>query len=214
MSDAKVPVSFGLAPSRRPAAAPSALPVAATVVPVIIAVIVVAVRDILVRADLISGRQWIPIIFNWLADVPWQWWAAPAGLLACLVGLLLLVVSVLPRRRTHIRLAPAEHDLWTRPVDFCRMCSATAEMVPGIMGVHTTYFARRVVINARGGGASMDELRSRVEKAVLPLIDVLDDSPEVKVHVSLLGRSPAQLHDDRFSDVRTRSKSERSGDDK
>ncbi|WP_018023281.1 DUF6286 domain-containing protein [Corynebacterium ulceribovis] len=199
------PVSFGLRPSRRPAAAPGALAVAATVVPVIIAIIVIAVRDILVRADLVNGDQWIPIIFGWLADAPWQWWVVPAGLAVIAIGIGLMVVASLPRRRTHIRLSPAEHDLWTRPVDFCRMCSATAEMVPGIMGVHSTFYGRRVIINARGGGASVEELRSRVEKAVTPLVDVLEDTPELKVNVSLLGYTPEELRDEHLSDLKRRS---------
>ncbi len=81
-------------------------------VPLLLAVVAlgaIAVRDALVSLGWVAGSRWIDAVPRIADDVRWSWWAWPATIGAVVLGLLLLVAAVKPRRRSH---TPVSHELW------------------------------------------------------------------------------------------------------
>lgn len=82
-------------------------------VPLLLAVIalgVIAVRDALVSLGWVAGSRWIDTVPRIADDVRWSsWWAWPATVGAIVLGLVLLIAALKPRRRSHI---PVSGDLW------------------------------------------------------------------------------------------------------
>ncbi|KRD13058.1 hypothetical protein ASE48_30770 [Mycobacterium sp. Root265] len=69
---------------------------------VLIAVGLIAAGAVAIREALTSADPWIAPALRWAADLQWQWWVWPLAVAAAVVGLVLLVASVTPRRRTHV----------------------------------------------------------------------------------------------------------------
>lgn len=69
---------------------------------VLVATALIAAGGLAIRDALNSADPWIAPALRWAADAQWQWWVWPIAAVAALVGLLLLVASVTPRRRTHV----------------------------------------------------------------------------------------------------------------
>lgn len=82
---------------------------ASTATGVLIAFAVIAVGAIAIRDAVSSGSDWISLALNWAAHQQWQWWCWPAAALGALAGLVLLIVAVKPRRRTHLEVGD---DVW------------------------------------------------------------------------------------------------------
>jgi len=81
-------------------------------VPLLLSVLalgVLAVRDTVVSLGWVAGRRWLDTVPRIADDVQWDWWAWPATIGAIVVGLVLLIAAVKPRRRSH---APVTDDLW------------------------------------------------------------------------------------------------------
>lgn len=77
----------------------------------VIAAGVVAVREALIAVGWIGGTAWIDPALDWAAQTQWQWWTWPAVILTVLVGVVLLVIAVKPRRRAYL---PVGDGVWVR----------------------------------------------------------------------------------------------------
>ncbi len=82
---------------------------ASTVTGVLIALALTAVGAVAIRDAVTSDTEWIGTALGWLGNAHWQWWLWPAAVVAALVGLVLLVAAVKPRRRTHV---PVGDGVW------------------------------------------------------------------------------------------------------
>lgn len=69
---------------------------------VLIAVGLIAAGAVAIREALTTADPWIAPALRWAAEAHWQWWIWPAATVAAVLGLVLLVASVTPRRRTHV----------------------------------------------------------------------------------------------------------------
>ncbi|MBS4102603.1 hypothetical protein [Tsukamurella paurometabola] len=81
-------------------------------VPLLLAVIAlgaIAVRDAAVSIGWVAGSRWIDAVPRIADDVRWSWWAWPASVGAVVLGLVLVIAAVKPRRRSH---APVSGELW------------------------------------------------------------------------------------------------------
>lgn len=95
--------------------------------PLLLALLVLgglAVRDTIVSLGWAAGDRWLDAVPRIADDVRWDWWAWPATIGAIVVGLVLLVAAVKPRRHSH---TPVTDELWfSRRIDVDRR---TAEEV-------------------------------------------------------------------------------------
>lgn len=81
-------------------------------VPLLLAVVVlggIAVRDTVVSLGWMAGDRWLDAVPRIADDVRWDWWAWPATVAAIVVGLILVLAAVKPRRRSH---KPVTDELW------------------------------------------------------------------------------------------------------
>jgi hypothetical protein len=74
----------------------------AGVVSVLIALTLIGAGAVFIREALTPADSWITPILGWVSNAHWQFWFWPAAVLAGLMGLVLLVAAITPRRRTHI----------------------------------------------------------------------------------------------------------------
>lgn len=74
----------------------------ATYIAVLIGAAMTAAGAVAIREALTTADPWIAPALQWTADAQWQWWVWPVAALAAVLGLVLLVAAVTPRRRTHV----------------------------------------------------------------------------------------------------------------
>ncbi|QCH22859.1 hypothetical protein [Mycobacteroides salmoniphilum] len=63
---------------------------------------VIALRDAAIGVGWVGGSMWTATVAGWVQHAHWMWWTWPAAVVAGIAGLILLVLAVKPRRRTHI----------------------------------------------------------------------------------------------------------------
>ncbi|AYJ47680.1 hypothetical protein [Rhodococcus sp. P1Y] len=90
-----------------PKAAPKATAVAVLLALALCALAVVAGRDALIEFGALTGGTWIAPAIDTLMGTTAQGWMLPAGIAAAVVGLVLVLLTLLPRRKTH---RPTESD--------------------------------------------------------------------------------------------------------
>ncbi|GAA1003065.1 hypothetical protein GCM10009551_077420 [Nocardiopsis tropica] len=81
-------------------------------VPVLFAFLVLgvlALRDSLVSLGWVGGGRWIDAVPRIADDLRWAWWTWPAAIAAIVVGLVLVIAAVKPRKRSH---TPISDELW------------------------------------------------------------------------------------------------------
>ena len=88
------------APARTPRAPAAASYTGALLSVLLVAAGVVGIRDGLVAASALNGSLWTTDAVNWLDGLRFAYWMPPAGVLAVILGLVLVLVAVTPRRRT------------------------------------------------------------------------------------------------------------------
>ncbi|MEH3129110.1 MAG: hypothetical protein PGN27_04005 [Mycolicibacterium neoaurum] len=106
-AEAPPPEAVGIAPRRF---APRRI-AGATYCGVIVAVLLMALGAMAIRDALTPEDPWIAPALSALAGVRWQWWTSPAAVMAALIGALLLITAVKPRKRTH---EPVDDLVWVR----------------------------------------------------------------------------------------------------
>ena len=109
-----------------PAAAPKASPVARWITVLaglaFLGGAVVIGHDVWVRLQEADGQtEWLPELYDQLTlnliDITWV--AVAVGIVVMLVGLALVIASLKPRQKTHLRVQ-SPVSIWTRPVDIAR----------------------------------------------------------------------------------------------
>ena len=106
-AEAPVPEAVGIAARRF---APRRI-AGATYCGVTVAVLLMAIGAVAIRDALTPEDPWIAPVLSALADAHWQWWTWPGAVAAALIGAVLLIVAVKPRKRTH---EPVDDLVWVR----------------------------------------------------------------------------------------------------
>ncbi|GAC66461.1 hypothetical protein [Gordonia soli] len=164
-----------------PSANPSAAVAGVFVGLALLGLAVVAVRDLLVRVGWVDGEEWLHTTAVQIAGLQWWDWMWAAAIGSVLVGGLLVLSALRPRRRTHVSLAGYE-VLWTRRGDVARRCSTAVLAEPGVEHATTVVGRRRVALTvtaARPDAVDTDVLRSIVDGVLADL----DRRPRVKIRV-------------------------------
>lgn len=173
---------------RPPTASPAAVPVAVVLAVALIGVAFVAGREFLIDHGTLVGAPWIGNTIDWIADLHWAPWMIGAAVGSVVLGLLLLVLGLKPRTRTHtgatspVSSAPM---VWLRPTDVARICSDHAGSVPGVESARTTVTKKRVTVEVHRSADSDDAaLTESVREAVAPTLAVLADTRKTRVRVT------------------------------
>lgn len=179
---APVPVVSPLPPLAHPAAAPAAALIAVGA----LALAFAAARELLIVRGTYAGAPWLRNSFEWFGRLHWQSWIAPVAATLVLLGVVLVVVAVKPRRRTHVPLQVSGPvpTVWMRRTDLARMCSAHASTLPGVHTARTVVDRRRALVSIVGSGEeSTADLVAAVRGAVAPNLALLAEPITLVVQV-------------------------------
>lgn len=162
-------------PSKPAAAPPPLAPAAAHYVGVISALLVIAlgavgIRDGIAAAGWISGPSWTQAAVDWFDGQSAHGWMVPVGVLAAVLGLVLIGTALSPRRRTAIPVN-ATTSVYLDVSDTAKLAAAAARVVPGVTKAHASATRRAVKVTARttGPDVTTDAITSAVRAALQPL---------------------------------------------
>lgn len=158
-------------------APPRRRPAAAVVAPVLAAVLigtgVVAVRDLFVSQGWTTGTTWIGSVLESLDGLTATWWVVAIGVALALVGLVLVIVALKPRRLSHQETA-LSGDVWIDDAAIGSLASSAAEETPGAAGATARVTRRRVSVTVQSHDPHINE---QVETAVRRRLDGFTDRP-------------------------------------
>lgn len=175
------------AAGRTPVAAPAAGFLGLVFAALLFAVGVVALRDAVIAAGWVNGPLWVDAAIDWIDGLKFATWMIPAGIVALLVGMWMVICALKPRRKTAIA-AAARSSVWINPVDLARAASHTAHTVPGVLAVRSVATRRKLTITAEVTEASNTSISAAIEAAVHDIAAVLAEAPKITVRTRTGGR--------------------------
>lgn len=140
---------------------------------------VVLLHDAIAEADSRPGRTWTAAILDGANGLTAQWWMMPAGALAALAGLWLVVTALRPRSRKTLAVNSAT-GVFLRTRDVARLASAAAEDVDGVRSARSVAGRRAVVVTV---ASSTQEIAEQVRQAVHERLALLSEPMRVTVRV-------------------------------
>lgn len=196
-------VSPGVSPGVSPSATPTITPTAAkapaaspaTVVTgvllalVLLGVAVVFARDALLAAGALTGTPWL----RWFADKaelisstsPWMLWAGPV---AVVVGLVLLVAALKPRRSTHWALD--EDGIYIGRTDAARLVANAAHEAGSVVAARADVAGRRGVrVLARTVASDTTGVTAAIDRAAAARLTPLRPTPSIRTRVVVSSES-------------------------
>ncbi|MUL63008.1 hypothetical protein BOO86_00915 [Mycobacterium sp. CBMA 234] len=175
------------APGRAPVAAATARYIAVVLALVVLIGGVVALREAGVVLGWLAGTPWIGTAATALNGLRSQWWMAPAGAGALVLGVWLVVVALRPRRKTVVAV-DAAGSVWMRPRDVARLASYAASCVPGVEVLNSAATRREVTMYVGlTGGESDVAAKGAIAAAVGSATEILVPTPRIVVRIGTSG---------------------------
>ncbi|GAB3942638.1 DUF6286 domain-containing protein [Corynebacterium tapiri] len=115
---------------------------------------------LLIAAGLVAARELLVMYrppqgwTSWLEPIPQALQSmtkeliAISGAIALLIGLILLVAALAPRKKRYREVSQATPSVWMRPVDIARFTTARAKQVPGVINATSLAKKNRVTVEA------------------------------------------------------------------
>ncbi|WP_187776135.1 Asp23/Gls24 family envelope stress response protein [Antrihabitans cavernicola] len=177
--DAAPELPGGLVPRATPAAA--SVGVLASLL--LIAGGVVAIREVLIGAGAIGGARWSPPVVDWIDGLQAQSWMVPAGVGAALLGVILVLLAIKPRRRTHRALLL--EGVFLRRNDLGDLLETAVGRVEGAVAGRATSSKRSAKITVTAlPDADTKTVHRDVTDAVAREVAILTPVPNIKVKVA------------------------------
>ncbi len=148
----------------------------------LVALGVVAIRDALVRAGLLGGKEWAEEAAKACDNLTPQVWIVPAGAVAVIVGVVLIVTALRPRPKRGIRLAATTGIYLTRS-SVQRLAKTAAAAVDGVDTTAIAGGRRKLEVDATTLAAQPEVTRERIEHAIRDRLSALETPPTVKVRI-------------------------------
>lgn len=168
--------------AKTPVAAPAATGVSVVLAVGLIALGIVAIRDALIDGGALAGAPWITPALDYLDGLTAQTWMLPAGVGIAVVGALLIIAALKPRKRTHQPLRT--QDTWIASRDISRVARATATNITGVASATVSGSTRQLTVEVtplagfdRTG--LTETVRANVSEALAPLVTV----PRIKTRI-------------------------------
>lgn len=175
------------APGRSPVAAATARYVAVALALVVMLGGVVSLREAGIELGWVDGTPWIGAAITALNGLRSQWWMVPAGAVALILGLWLVVVAVRPRRKTVVAV-DAAGSVWMRPRDVARLASHAASCVPGVEVLNSAATRRKVTMYVGITGIESDAAaKGSIAAAVGSATEILIPTPKIVVRIGTSG---------------------------
>lgn len=173
-----------------PRSSPIAAITAVVIAVLFITLAVVGIHDLAVTQKWATGQSWSRAAIDGINGVTRADWVVPLAVVALLLGLVMLLMSLAPRRTTHRHVPSSEGsiDVWIVPAALGKLARGAAEDAPGVLTAHSKVSSRRIRLMVRST-PGVDEARTveRAGELVAARIGRLSDLP-VKVSVREVGK--------------------------
>lgn len=141
--------SADAAESTPPAAKPPAAKPAVSVVGVVAALVLIClggagIAEMLRATGLLRGEVIPASWYGRTVELAPAGWMRPAGIAAVLVGVLLLILTLKPRKRTHLAVRPDDNLVWIRLGDVARLAADGAGRVDSVTSATVAGKRRRL----------------------------------------------------------------------
>lgn len=170
---------------------PLALPAAAFTGPLIAVVVlaagVVGIRDGILAAGWITGTSWTVTAAEWIDGLAFAGWMVPVAIAAIIIGLLLLLAALRPRRKTAVELT-AQTSVWIEPAAIAQIAADVARSVPGVLGARATASRRGVTIRAQVTGDDRSGIGDTIAEQVKIALEPVQKAPKITVRSRVGGR--------------------------
>jgi hypothetical protein len=141
---------------------------------------VVGIRDGLVAAGALRGSLWTTDTVNWIDGLRFDYWMLPAGVVAIIVGVVLVLVALAPRRRTTTAMSGRTSVVISHR-DVGRLAASVAQTVPGVTDARATSKRRTVTVIARTTGQDAAAVKAAIAATVGDALGALSKPPKIVV---------------------------------
>lgn len=169
-------------PAKKPVAVPAAATVGVLAALAVTAAGAVAIRDTLVAADLVAGTSWLQWVLDKGEVLKPAGWMTPAGIAAVVIGLVILVAALKPRKTTH--LAVGDAGVWIRSRDAARLAGDTATTVDSVISAATSAKGRRLHVTAVATGDAV-RVREELTTAIAQRLQTVTPQPRLRTRVTV-----------------------------
>lgn len=174
-------------PGRAPVTAATARCIAVALALIVLAVGVVALRDAGVELGFVAGTPWIATAATGLNGLRSQWWMVPVGAGVVAIGVWLVVMALLPRRKTVVAV-DAAGSVWMRPRDVARLASYAACSVPGVEVLNAAATRRKVTLYVGLTGVDSEiATKGAIAAVVGSATEILIPTPRITVRIGTSG---------------------------
>lgn len=163
-------------PRTPPTAHPAAAMVALLLGLLLLGFAVVSVRDLAVTQGWASGTPWSTPVVDSSNRLTASSGVVATGVIAALVGAMLVWLAVKPARRTHLRTNTPDADLWLSPGAVARLAQATADRVSGVISADAIRVTHGKVILDVVTSGDRDSVTDRVRAALAEHIQDLTET--------------------------------------
>lgn len=150
--------------AREPRGNPAARYLGVIIGLLLLALGLVAGRELWLRNSDVGWRSWLDPVFGFFRGLEFQPWMGWVGIGLVVLGLLLLIIALKPRPRTH-RALKSPVSIWARPVDIARYATANARRTPGVRSASTSVKRRTATLEVTAV-APDSEVRPALEETV------------------------------------------------
>ncbi|MBY6412343.1 hypothetical protein HQ346_10200 [Rhodococcus sp. BP-252] len=180
---AKPPVSDAAVAEKKPLGSGAAAVFAVLLAAAVVAAGVIAGRDALIAAGALTGDRWIDAGLLWLDGLTAQNWMAPAGIGVAVLGVVLLVAAVAPRRRPYV--ATSIPGVWLRRRDLPALAHAAVVDMAAVTSTRVRATRRKVSVALTAHpGTDCAALQKQAKTAVDDALSSLTKPPKVTVSAS------------------------------
>ncbi|MEU4396780.1 DUF6286 domain-containing protein [Kribbella sp. NPDC023855] len=169
-------------PAKRPVAVPAAATVGVLAALAVTAAGVVAIRETLLAADLITGTSWLQWVLGKAEVLKPAGWMTPAGTAAVLIGLVVLVAALKPRKTTH--LAVGDSGVWIRSRDAARLAGDTATNIDSVISASAKAKGRKLRVTAAATGDTV-RVRDELTTAIAQRLQTVTPQPRIHTRVTV-----------------------------
>lgn len=169
-------------PAKKPVAAPAAATVGVIAALVVLAVGAVGIRETLVSTGTTGGTSWLEWVFGKAEVLKPVDWMIPAGIIAVLLGLWILVAALKPRKSTH--LAVGDAGVWIRGRDAARLATDTAATIDSVTAATTKAKGRKLRVTATATGDA-NRVRDDLTTAIGQRLQTITPTPSTRARVTV-----------------------------
>lgn len=146
----------------------------------LVAVGVIGIRDGIVATGWMGGSMWTANVVNWIDGLAFAPWMIPAGVASIVVGIVVLLVAVAPRRTTAVELS-GKTSVVIAHRDIAAIAQSAARTVPGVINAHAVSKRRTVTVRADTTGQDASTVKTAVSQAVGSALSALSTAPKIVV---------------------------------